>query len=86
MCAVLSFLDGEYFLDGIERMHERPIRDLIDSLRKLGAQIEYLKNDGYPPIKISHIKKNDVNTAMIAITQPEMPSQKKILIVFNIVI
>lgn len=65
LCAVLSFLDGEYFLDGIERMHERPIRDLIDSLRKLGAQIEYLKNDGYPPIKISHIKKNDVNEVIV---------------------
>ena len=31
-------------------MHERPIGDLVDALRQLGCQIDYLGNDGYPPL------------------------------------
>jgi 3-phosphoshikimate 1-carboxyvinyltransferase len=34
-------------------MHERPIKALVDALRILGANIEYLENDGYPPLKIN---------------------------------
>ncbi|WP_335964582.1 3-phosphoshikimate 1-carboxyvinyltransferase [Galbibacter sp. PAP.153] len=39
-------------LTGSQRMTERPIKILVDALRQLGAEIEYVKNDGYPPIKI----------------------------------
>jgi len=34
-------------------MHERPIGDLVDALRQTGANIEYLENEGFPPLKIS---------------------------------
>ena len=39
-------------LSGSTRMHQRPIGDLVDALRQLGAKIEYLENEGYPPLKI----------------------------------
>lgn len=39
-------------LTGSERMQQRPIKILVESLRQLGAKIEYLKNEGYPPLKI----------------------------------
>jgi 3-phosphoshikimate 1-carboxyvinyltransferase len=50
--AVLAFAGGEYKLDGLPRMHERPIRDLVDALRKLDANVDYLRNEGYPPLAI----------------------------------
>ena len=40
-------------LTGSSRMKERPIKILVDALKKLGAEIEYLENDGFPPIKIT---------------------------------
>ncbi|MDG3581021.1 3-phosphoshikimate 1-carboxyvinyltransferase [Galbibacter pacificus] len=42
----------DVLLTGSQRMTERPIKILVDALRQLGAEIEYVKNDGYPPIKI----------------------------------
>jgi len=50
--AVLAFADGEYKLSGLPRMHERPIKDLVDALRGLGARIDYLGSEGYPPLAI----------------------------------
>lgn len=52
LVAVLAFMDGRYRLTGVPRMHERPIADLVDALRPLGAQIRYLQQDGYPPLLI----------------------------------
>ncbi len=52
LTAVLSIMQGEYSLDGIKRMHERPIKDLVDALRQIGAKINYLNNAGFPPIQI----------------------------------
>ncbi len=43
---------NEIILTGSQRMQERPIEILVDSLNNLGADIEYLKNDGFPPLKI----------------------------------
>ena len=43
---------GDLIIYGIERMHERPIKQLVSSLRDLGANVEYLKNKGYPPLLI----------------------------------
>lgn len=40
-------------LQGSERMHNRPIKILVDALRELGAEIEYVEKDGYPPLKIN---------------------------------
>jgi len=42
----------EVILTGSQRMTERPIGVLVDALRSLGANIEYVQNDGYPPLKI----------------------------------
>ena len=54
LTAFLSTLDGlEYILTGSDRMKERPIKELVDSLRKLGAQIEYLGKEDFPPLKIT---------------------------------
>ncbi len=53
LTAALALLGGEFELGGIARMHERPIGDLVDALRQLGCQIDYLGNDGYPPLRIA---------------------------------
>jgi 3-phosphoshikimate 1-carboxyvinyltransferase len=52
LTAVLAFSGGHYRLRGVERMHERPVRDLVDSLRPLGADIRYEGKEGYPPLAI----------------------------------
>lgn len=52
LTAVLAFAGGSYRLSGVPRMHERPIGDLVDALRSLGANIEYLGKPGYPPLAI----------------------------------
>ncbi|HOY69723.1 MAG TPA: 3-phosphoshikimate 1-carboxyvinyltransferase [Methylotenera sp.] len=53
LTAALAFSNGYYYLHGVPRMHERPIKDLVDALRQIGANIEYLGNEDYPPLKIS---------------------------------
>ncbi|MBQ9287290.1 MAG: 3-phosphoshikimate 1-carboxyvinyltransferase [Bacteroidaceae bacterium] len=53
LTAYLSQLDGqEHIITGSERMKQRPIKILVDALRTLGADIEYLGEIGYPPLKI----------------------------------
>jgi 3-phosphoshikimate 1-carboxyvinyltransferase len=52
LCAVLAASNGEFELTGEPRMEERPIGALVDSLRQAGAEIEYLKNEGFPPLLI----------------------------------
>ncbi len=52
LTAVLALAGGRYELSGVTRMHERPIGDLVDALRYLGADIRYLGNPGYPPLAI----------------------------------
>ena len=42
-------------LRGVDRMHERPIKDLVDGLRQLGAQIDYLGQEGYPPLRVTGV-------------------------------
>ena len=53
LTAALAMQGGNYRLSGVARMHERPIRDLVDGLRQVGAKIEYELQAGYPPIQIS---------------------------------
>lgn len=52
LTAALAMQGGNYRLSGVPRMHERPIRDLVDGLRQVGATIDYELQEGYPPIKI----------------------------------
>ncbi|MGV3493869.1 MAG: 3-phosphoshikimate 1-carboxyvinyltransferase, partial [Ramlibacter sp.] len=52
LTAALALLGGSYELSGVPRMHERPIGDLVDALRRLGCRIDYLGNEGFPPLRI----------------------------------
>ena len=52
LTAALAVLGGDYRLSGIARMHERPIGDLVDALRALGCNVQYLGQDGFPPLHI----------------------------------
>jgi 3-phosphoshikimate 1-carboxyvinyltransferase len=52
LTAALALLGGTFELSGVPRMHERPIGDLVDALRQLGCQIDYLGNEGFPPLRL----------------------------------
>jgi 3-phosphoshikimate 1-carboxyvinyltransferase len=52
LTAALAVIGGEFELSGVARMHERPIGDLVDALRQLGCDIQYLGTEGYPPLRI----------------------------------
>ena len=52
LTAALAVQGGNFTLKGVPRMHERPIGDLVDALRELGCAIEYLGNEGFPPLRI----------------------------------
>lgn len=52
LTAVLALAQGYYHLSGVPRMHERPIGDLVDALRQVGADITYLGKEGFPPLQI----------------------------------
>ena len=53
LAAALTAGRGRFLLDGTRRMRERPIGPLVDGLRQLGARIDYLQKDGYPPIRVT---------------------------------
>ena len=52
LTAALTLGHGRFVLDGIERMRERPIQDLLDGLNQLGAQVRSINNTGCPPVEI----------------------------------
>ncbi|MEZ5702870.1 MAG: bifunctional 3-phosphoshikimate 1-carboxyvinyltransferase/cytidylate kinase [Burkholderiaceae bacterium] len=56
LCAALALLattqGAQFDLSGVARMHERPIGDLVDALRQLGCPVQYLGNEGYPPLRL----------------------------------
>lgn len=52
LTAYLSKIVGEWVLTGSERMKQRPIHVLVDALNELGAKIEYIEKDGFPPLRI----------------------------------
>ena len=56
LTAALVFSNGEYRLSGVPRMHERPIGDLVDALRGIGARIDYTGKDGFPPLAVHRAK------------------------------
>ncbi len=53
LTAFLSKIAGEWTITGSERMQQRPIAILVDALRKLGASIEYIGKEGFPPLRIT---------------------------------
>ena len=60
LTAALAVLGGDFSLRGVARMHERPIGDLVEALRQLGCAVDYLGQDGYPPLHIGqpHLRLN----------------------------
>ncbi len=52
LAAALAFSGGHYRADGVPRMRERPIGDLVDALRPLGADVAYELAPGFPPLVI----------------------------------
>ena len=52
LCAALAASEGDFVLTGEERMKERPIGHLVDALTQLNADIKYIENKNYPPLKI----------------------------------
>jgi 3-phosphoshikimate 1-carboxyvinyltransferase len=72
LTAALALGGGEYRLSGVARMHERPIGDLVDALRGLGAAIDYLGETGYPPL---HIKPAPINAMARVSVRGDVSSQ-----------
>ncbi len=66
MTAFLALQDGSQILTGSDRMQQRPIGKLVEALRALGCDIEYLKHEGYPPLKINAPKSLTTNILSIA--------------------
>jgi 3-phosphoshikimate 1-carboxyvinyltransferase len=56
LTAALALCNGDYRLSGVPRMHERPIADLVDALRGIGARIDYAGEEGYPPLHVKPAK------------------------------
>jgi 3-phosphoshikimate 1-carboxyvinyltransferase len=52
LVATLTAVPGTWRLDGVPRLRERPVRPLVDALRRLGARIEYLGAEGYVPLRL----------------------------------
>ena len=53
LTAILAFADGNYRIHGKPRMHQRPIRDLVDALNALGGNVGYEGEAGFPPVIIN---------------------------------
>ncbi len=72
LTAALALSGGDYILKGVARMHERPIGDLVDGLRQLGADITYLGNEGYPPL---HLKPANIQPGGVVRVRGDVSSQ-----------
>ncbi|MEM9261737.1 MAG: 3-phosphoshikimate 1-carboxyvinyltransferase, partial [Bacteroidota bacterium] len=66
LTAFLCRRPGAQILTGSERMKQRPIGILVDALRTLGAQIEYVEQEGYPPLKIGYSALDATNELTIS--------------------
>ena len=67
LTAALAVLGGQFEMTGVPRMYERPIGDLVDALRQLGCQIDYLGTDGYPPLRIGQPDFSHLSSAPIQV-------------------
>ena len=52
LTSLVTLRKGKTVLTGKDRMKERPLKDLVDTLRQVGVEIEYLEKEGFPPIRI----------------------------------
>lgn len=62
--ALSAIVPGLKTVQGRGRLNERPIKDLVDALRQLGAKIEYLGKEGFPPLRVSSQKLNPGSITM----------------------
>lgn len=96
LTAYLAVTPGEYVLTGTERMKQRPIGILVDALRYLGADIEYLGAEGYPPLRIrgrrlggGHVEiKGDVSsqfTSALLMVAPMLTGRLEVRMTGNLV-
>lgn len=65
LTAYSLFLDRAILLTGTDRMQQRPIKILVDALKKIGGKIKYKGQEGFPPIKIKPLIKQKVNEIKI---------------------
>ena len=72
LTAALALSGGDYVLKGVARMHERPIGDLVDGLRQLGVEIDYLGNEGFPPL---HLKPAAIKPGGVIRVRGDVSSQ-----------
>jgi 3-phosphoshikimate 1-carboxyvinyltransferase len=72
LCAALALSGVQARLTGIARMYERPIKDLVDALLQIGADIEYLETPGFPPL---NIKPSDIRIAAPIKVRGDVSSQ-----------
>ncbi len=72
LTAALALAGGDYVLKGVARMHERPIGDLVDGLRQLGADVTYLGNEGFPPL---HLKPANIQPGGLVKVRGDVSSQ-----------
>ena len=72
LTAALALSGGEYRLSGVPRMHERPIGDLVEALRQLGADITCTANEGYPPL---HLKPATIRPGGVVRVRGDVSSQ-----------
>ena len=62
----LAFTPGRFIISGDQRMHERPIGDLVEVLMKIDAEVEYVEREGYPPLRIRGKRMRGGNEVSIA--------------------
>jgi len=72
LTAALALSGGEYRLAGVPRMHERPIGDLVEALRDLGADITCTANEGFPPL---HLKSATIRPGGLVKVRGDVSSQ-----------
>jgi len=72
LTAALALAGGDYVLKGVARMHERPIGDLVDGLRQLGADVTYLGDEGFPPL---HLKPATIMPGGVVRVRGDVSSQ-----------
>ena len=71
LTAYLATQEGEYILTGSERMQNRPIKILVDALRQIGADIQYVNKEGFPPLKITGKKLVDDHVSLAGDTSSQ---------------
>ena len=68
LTAVLAFTEGKYRIHGKPRMHQRPIKDLVEALNTLGGNVAYEADEGFPPLQVGGSRRSPITSATITIS------------------